>query len=204
MQNGRFHGRVALDWVQTPWEITADAPIVLLIHGLAGGSKEVSDTRFLRWRRIALIVSTLFLELHQATSASVFQPNAMARRDLQCARLWRIATRRTRMIEDLRRDVIDDARRLQTPQAYCGAYTDDLRQVVEAIHRRYPSSPLFAAGYSLGSNILVKYLGEVRFFRWFSLYTVRPPEQPLLHGPFRKGLVRQSGQQFRWETLLIC
>eukprot|EP00455_Lapot_gusevi_P045827 TRINITY_DN5920_c0_g1_i2.p1 TRINITY_DN5920_c0_g1~~TRINITY_DN5920_c0_g1_i2.p1 ORF type:complete len:555 (+),score=82.19 TRINITY_DN5920_c0_g1_i2:107-1771(+) len=49
---------------------------------------------------------------------------------------------------------------LQTAQAYCGAYTDDLRQAILYIASRLPRSDLFAVGYSLGANILVKYLGE--------------------------------------------
>jgi predicted alpha/beta-fold hydrolase len=32
--------------------------------------------------------------------------------------------------------------------------------VVDHIHELYPNSTLFAAGWSLGANILVNYLGE--------------------------------------------
>jgi len=49
---------------------------------------------------------------------------------------------------------------LSSPQAFCAAYTEDVRQVVRNIAARYPHAPLYAVGYSLGSNILVKYLGE--------------------------------------------
>ena len=49
---------------------------------------------------------------------------------------------------------------LLTPKSYCGAYTGDLRQVCNHIRSEYPEAPIFAVGYSLGSNILVKYLGE--------------------------------------------
>jgi predicted alpha/beta-fold hydrolase len=50
----------------------------------------------------------------------------------------------------------------QTPQAFCAAYTDDVRQAMVFVAKRYPNSILLAAGYSLGSNILTKYIGEVR------------------------------------------
>ncbi len=42
------------------------------------------------------------------------------------------------------------------------ACTDDIRMAVELVVKRYPESPLFTVGFSLGANILVKYLAEVR------------------------------------------
>ncbi|CAM9277406.1 unnamed protein product, partial [Chrysoparadoxa australica] len=50
--------------------------------------------------------------------------------------------------------------KLTSPWGYCGAFTGDLRMAVNQIKRRYPESPVLAAGYSLGANLLVKYLGE--------------------------------------------
>lgn len=48
-----------------------------------------------------------------------------------------------------------------TPQMYSGGYTDDLRVVLSHIQKRLaPGTPLVGIGFSLGSNILVKYLGE--------------------------------------------
>jgi len=35
-----------------------------------------------------------------------------------------------------------------------------LSQVIDHVRRRYPASTMFAAGWSLGANILVNYLGE--------------------------------------------
>ncbi|GJM88680.1 hypothetical protein PR202_ga04771 [Eleusine coracana subsp. coracana] len=37
---------------------------------------------------------------------------------------------------------------------------EDLREVVNVLHQRYPKAPLFTIGTSIGANILVKYLGE--------------------------------------------
>ncbi len=49
----------------------------------------------------------------------------------------------------------------QTPKGYCGAYTDDVREAVRHINeKRTPGTPFVAIGYSLGANIMVKYLGE--------------------------------------------
>jgi predicted alpha/beta-fold hydrolase len=42
-----------------------------------------------------------------------------------------------------------------------GLDVSDLCSVFNHIHKKYPSSLMFAAGFSLGSNILLKYLGEV-------------------------------------------
>ncbi|KAG2192102.1 hypothetical protein INT46_006989 [Mucor plumbeus] len=50
---------------------------------------------------------------------------------------------------------------IKTPQMYSGGYTDDLRVVLAHIQKRLaPNTPLVGIGFSLGSNILVKYLGE--------------------------------------------
>ena len=49
---------------------------------------------------------------------------------------------------------------LSSAQAYCGAYTDDIRQSIAHIARRLPQSPLIGVGYSLGANILTKFVGE--------------------------------------------
>lgn len=50
--------------------------------------------------------------------------------------------------------------RLYTPKPYNGACTLDLRAACAHIRRRVPGAPVYAAGFSLGANLLVKYLGE--------------------------------------------
>ncbi|KAI8376086.1 Alpha/Beta hydrolase protein [Radiomyces spectabilis] len=48
-----------------------------------------------------------------------------------------------------------------TPQLFNGAWTDDLRECLAHLQKKLaPGTPLIGIGYSLGSNILVKYLGE--------------------------------------------
>lgn len=44
--------------------------------------------------------------------------------------------------------------------AYHAGYTADLAHVLHGIHRRWPYRPVVAVGYSLGGNVLLKYLGE--------------------------------------------
>lgn len=50
---------------------------------------------------------------------------------------------------------------LTTPRFYSGLYIGDMQRVVDAVRLQYPRSQLFAAGWSLGANILINYLGLV-------------------------------------------
>ncbi|XP_042421172.1 phospholipase ABHD3-like isoform X1 [Zingiber officinale] len=43
---------------------------------------------------------------------------------------------------------------------YNAGWTEDIREVVNYLHQKYPKANLFAVGTSVGANILVKYLGE--------------------------------------------
>nr|CAB3450517.1 unnamed protein product [Digitaria exilis]CAB3505132.1 unnamed protein product [Digitaria exilis] len=43
---------------------------------------------------------------------------------------------------------------------YSASFTGDLRQVIDHVLGRYPLSNVYAVGWSLGANILVRYLGE--------------------------------------------
>lgn len=45
-------------------------------------------------------------------------------------------------------------------RSYHSGETDDLARVLQLLEKRYPRAPLAAAGYSLGANVLLKYLGE--------------------------------------------
>jgi predicted alpha/beta-fold hydrolase len=46
------------------------------------------------------------------------------------------------------------------PRAYHSGASDDLGAVIEHLRRKRPLAPLHAVGYSLGGNVLLKYLGE--------------------------------------------
>lgn len=47
-----------------------------------------------------------------------------------------------------------------TPQLYSGGFTEDIRGCINHILNRDPSTRIFGVGYSLGANILTKYVGE--------------------------------------------
>ncbi|KAL5539728.1 hypothetical protein UlMin_043857 [Ulmus minor] len=47
-----------------------------------------------------------------------------------------------------------------TPQFYSASFLGDMREVVAHVGARYPQANLYAVGWSLGANILVRYLGQ--------------------------------------------
>ncbi|KAK9855779.1 hypothetical protein WJX84_003279, partial [Apatococcus fuscideae] len=48
--------------------------------------------------------------------------------------------------------------RLSTPKTFSASFTGDVRQLVVQLQVEYPQAPLFAVGWSLGANILLRYL----------------------------------------------
>jgi hypothetical protein len=48
----------------------------------------------------------------------------------------------------------------RTARLYHSGETGDLASIVQLLARRFPRRPLGAAGFSLGANVLLKYLGE--------------------------------------------
>lgn len=49
-----------------------------------------------------------------------------------------------------------------TPLSYHSGKTDDALEVLQSLKIRYPHSPLFGIGFSLGANLLLKLLGETK------------------------------------------
>ncbi|KAI0831202.1 AB-hydrolase YheT [Trametes gibbosa] len=49
---------------------------------------------------------------------------------------------------------------LTSPQLYSALYTDDIRVAVMYIANLYPRAPLIGIGFSLGANVLTRYLAE--------------------------------------------
>ncbi|XP_050268866.1 embryogenesis-associated protein EMB8-like [Quercus robur] len=47
-----------------------------------------------------------------------------------------------------------------TPQLFSASFTGDMREVVAHVATSYPKANLYAVGWSMGANILVRYLGE--------------------------------------------
>lgn len=47
------------------------------------------------------------------------------------------------------------------PRLYHSGETNDVQEVFSLIRNRHPNTPIFAAGFSLGGNVLLKWLGEL-------------------------------------------
>ncbi|KAI8897791.1 Alpha/Beta hydrolase protein [Globomyces pollinis-pini] len=52
---------------------------------------------------------------------------------------------------------------VMSPQLYCGAYTGDVQLCVNHIKKRDPQAVLFGIGFSLGSNVITKYTGQLGY-----------------------------------------
>jgi predicted alpha/beta-fold hydrolase len=106
--------RLAEHWREFP----DDAPVLILMSGIAGGSHDKYLKHFLR------------------------RAHAMG---------YRCVAFNCRGTSDSP---------LTTPQFYSASFTGDIRAVVAELAGRWPDSKLFAAGWSLGANILTNFLGE--------------------------------------------
>ncbi|KAF5381000.1 hypothetical protein D9615_003933 [Tricholomella constricta] len=49
---------------------------------------------------------------------------------------------------------------ITSPQLYSAGYTDDLRQALMFISHKYSNAPLMGLGFSLGANVMTRYLAE--------------------------------------------
>lgn len=115
------HGTLGLDWWcgsdKATWA-APEAPIVLFIHGINGGSHE----GYVKWACVAA-----------------------------ANRGWRAVVLNMRGCNGLP---------LTSARGYNAIITADVHVAVQSIHSRFPDAPLMAAGYSLGSVLLAKYLAE--------------------------------------------
>lgn len=47
-----------------------------------------------------------------------------------------------------------------SPLLYSAGHTDDTRQALMYVAQKYPKAPLLGIGFSLGANVLTRYLAE--------------------------------------------
>lgn len=112
-------GAVALDWVSGDARaLPPDAPLLILLPGLTGGSQDTYVRHMLLRAR---------------------------------SKGWRVVVFNSRGCANSP---------VTTAKFYSASFTGDLRQVVDHVLARYPQCNIYAAGWSLGANILVRYLGE--------------------------------------------
>ncbi|CAA6663340.1 unnamed protein product [Spirodela intermedia] len=118
-------GSVALDWCCGDSRLLpADAPVLILLPGLTGGSGD-SYVRHM---------------LLKARSKG-----------------WRVVVFNSRGCGD---SPVTTAQ-LVWSRGYL--FTRDLSEVINHVSSRYPKSKIYAVGWSLGANILVRYLGQLNF-----------------------------------------
>ena len=187
-------GQVTLDWAPSPEADAAfeakqplaedDAPIVLLMHGLAGDSKENYIRSFAqragrtrRWRVVVYnrrghgdgehVMPRLTLGEAAAAEGVEMTPRAAAANGAFGGGLRRTGSfgglRRTASVGDGmssgagRSDAAAASSKRTWPRH---GDTNDLHAVVALLRARHPAAPLLCIGYSAGSNVLIKYLAE--------------------------------------------
>lgn len=142
-----------LAWVGD--EAPADAPIVIVFHGLQGS---IDASKYVR----GVLAQT-------------------------AARGWRGVLMHFRGCSG-------EPNRL--PRAYHSGETEDPRAFVAEVRRRFPEAPLFAVGFSLGANVLLKLLGEDEDAT--PLTAASAVCAPMLLGPcsarMKKGVSRMYGE----------
>lgn len=111
-------GEFFVDWFSKNEKSEDSTPIIILIHGINGGSSEPC-------------ISTFGIRLSKMGWKS-------------CCLLFRGCS----------------GTRLTTLRSYNGGYTEDLHVFLEKLSKQYPSAPVGIVGFSLGGNMLIKYLGE--------------------------------------------
>jgi len=50
----------------------------------------------------------------------------------------------------------------KTPHSYHSGLTADTKEFINSLQKRFPTTPLFCVGYSLGANMMLKMLGELK------------------------------------------
>ncbi|KAJ7109353.1 AB-hydrolase YheT [Mycena epipterygia] len=105
-------------------KIREDAPIIVVLHGLTGGSYE-------SYVRSILAQACMDIE-HGGLSYRAVVVNFRG-----CAGVP-----------------------VTSPQLYSAGHTGDVRQAIVYISQLYPRAPLLGLGFSLGANVLTRYLAE--------------------------------------------
>ncbi|KAK9857962.1 hypothetical protein WJX84_008774 [Apatococcus fuscideae] len=119
-------GQIAVDWWQgeTSDNVPPDTPIMLVFHGVTGGSFEGTCKAVCK-----------------AAAGRGYRPGVLIFRG--CSGL----------------DLLTD-------QIYSACFTDDAHHAVKTLNMQFPDAKLTVVGFSLGSLILTKYLGEADSGDW--------------------------------------
>ncbi|KAJ2375566.1 medium-chain fatty acid ethyl ester synthase/esterase 2 [Coemansia sp. RSA 2607] len=113
-------GRAAVDWALPRRDAQQDAPLVILIPGIAGCSSD-------------------------------FYARSLISKISRPPYDYQVVVLHSRGVSGVP---------LATPLAFHGGMTQDIREFVEHVARLRPCAPLIGVGFSLGANMLTKYVGE--------------------------------------------
>ena len=105
-------------------ELPPDTPIVVVLHGLSGGSHES-------------YVRSILSQVCATPAEGGLGYRAVVVNFRGCAGVP-----------------------LSSPQFYSAGHTDDIRTALSYLQKTYPRAKLTGIGFSLGANVLVRYLGE--------------------------------------------
>lgn len=86
--------------------------------------------------------------------------------------------------------------------SYCAGVTEDLSFVVEHLGRRWPEAPLAVVGYSLGGNMLLKWLGERG--RAAPVNAAVAVSVPFLLERAARRMTRGVSRLYQWHLLRAC
>jgi predicted alpha/beta-fold hydrolase len=144
-------GTVGLDWVEDP-SLPPDAPVVLLCHGLNGSSRDAYIKQMVHVARGPREQQEQEQEQQQHQHQHrQQQPGGQSEPGPVLPR-FRVVAFNMRGCGGMA---------LTSPRGYSAADTGDLAAAIEAIEAKCPGALITAAGFSLGGNLLCKYLGEV-------------------------------------------
>ncbi|MDX1606250.1 MAG: alpha/beta fold hydrolase, partial [Candidatus Competibacterales bacterium] len=87
-------------------------------------------------------------------------------------------------------------------KSYCAGDTGDLEHVVGLLRRREPHAPLAVVGYSLGANVLLKWLGEQS--RAVELAAAVAVSVPFLLERAARRLGQGLSRFYQWYLLRAC
>ncbi|RDB26983.1 hypothetical protein Hypma_005045 [Hypsizygus marmoreus] len=118
-------GTLGLDFApDSPCDINDDTPMVVVLHGLTGGSQES-------------YVHSILTPLCRSRSQGGLGYRAVVLNSRGCGGVP-----------------------ITSPRFYTAGHTDDLRQALIYIASLCPHAPLLGLGFSMGGNILTRYLAE--------------------------------------------
>lgn len=107
--------------IEAPSPSVADKPLLVLLHGLSGGS-------------------------HEPYIRGIVDMISRPENGFDCVVLNSRGCARTP---------------ITTPQLFCGAWTEDIRQFIKLLRKEQPESRrIYLIGFSLGASVLANYLGQ--------------------------------------------